>query len=174
MYTYLECVKCGKVDALAPAALELVDLKKDYLCYPCESSLSALDAEYADCKVCGAYETVKYYDFSKKAYCSACGQRYDIFWAGKVPEFEPYFSTTEPAVAVMKTICNMAYSRLEHGYKLLTALRRILSEDKETAALLVEGMAKIAREGMVHDDYVETLEYCAKRLDAIVRRSNSN
>jgi hypothetical protein len=172
MCTYLECVKCGKVDALAPAALELVDLKKDYLCYPCESSLSALDAEYADCEVCGECESVKYYSFSTKAYCSACGQRYDIFWAQQGPELEPYFDISDPAVAVMKTLCNMAHSRLEHGYKLLTALRRLVSKDKETAALMLEGMAEIAKEGFVHDDYVEMLEACSRRLDA-ARQSNS-
>jgi hypothetical protein len=174
MCTYLECAKCGKVDALAPAALELVDLKKDYLCYPCESSLSALDSNYADCEVCGADESVKYYDFSSKAHCSACGQRYDIFWAGQAPEFEPYFPTTEPAEAVMRTVCALAYCRLEHGYKLLTALRRIVSKDKEIAALLLEGMLEIANEGCAHDECVKMLEYCSLRLKAIAMRSKSN
>jgi hypothetical protein len=176
MYTYLECAKCGKVDALAPAALasQLVDLKKDYLCYSCESSLSALDSNYADCEVCGSDESVKYYDFSSKAHCSACGQEYHIFWTMNMPEFEPFFDITEPAVAVMRTLCNMAHSRMEHGYKMLTALRRIVGNDKETAALLLEGIAEIAREGIVHDDYVETLESCAERLDAIARRSKQN
>jgi hypothetical protein len=156
------------VDSLSWEALELVNWKEDYLCYPCESALSALDAEYADCKVCGAHESVKYYSFSKKAFCSECGQRHDIFWGPQGPELEPYFETSDPAVAVMKTVCNMAHCRLENGYKLLTALRRLVSKDKEIAALIVEGMAEIAREGITHEDYVEMLEHCAKkRLDAI-------
>jgi hypothetical protein len=170
MYTYLECVKCGKIDSLTPEALELVNAHEDYLCYPCESMLSALDSNYSDCEVCGAEESVKYYGFSSKAFCSACGQRYDILWTTKGPELEPFFDISEPAVAVMKTVCNMAHSRLEHGYKLLTALRRLVSQDKETAALMLEGMAEIAKEGFVHDDYVRILEACSRRLDA-ARRS---
>jgi hypothetical protein len=174
MYTYLECAKCGKVDALAPAALDLVDFKKDYLCYPCQSTLSALDTYFQDCTICGEHETVKYYGFSSKAHCSACGQRYDIFWGQQGPELEPYFSTTEPAEAVMRTVCALAYCRLEHGYKLLTALRRIVSKDKEIAALLLEGMLEIANEGCVHDEYVKMLEYCSLRLKAIAMRSKSD
>jgi hypothetical protein len=169
----MTCAKCGKVDSLSWEALEQVNLKEDYLCYPCQSTLSALDSYFQDCTICGEHVTVKYYGFSSKAHCSACGQRYDIFWGMQGPELEPFFDISEPAVAVTKVVCNLAHCRLEHGYKLLTALRRIVDKDKETAALLLEGMAEIAREGMVHDDYVETLEHCAKRLDAIVRRSKS-
>jgi hypothetical protein len=162
------------VDSLSWEALELVNWREDYLCYPCESSLSALDAEYADCKVCGANESVKYYSFSKKAFCSECGQRHDIFWGEpQGPQFEPYFPTTEPAEAVMRTVCALAYCRLEHGYKLLTALRRLISKDKEIAALLLEGMLEIANEGCVHDEYVKMLEYCSLRLKAIAMRSKS-
>jgi hypothetical protein len=162
MYTYLECVKCGRVDALAPAAFELVDMKKDYLCYPCESSLSALDAHFADCKVCGAEEAVKYYDFSKKAYCGACGQRYDVI-AG---DLEPYFTfSSEPAVLVARVICELAYCRLEHAYKLITALRRLFGEgNAKDVALLLEGLAEIAEESKIHDDYVEALKGAKKRL----------
>jgi transcription elongation factor Elf1 len=162
MYTYLECVRCGKLDALAPAALELVDMKKDYLCYPCESSLSALDADYYDCVVCGAHESVKRYEFNKTVYCSKCGQRYDVVG----DDLEPYFTfSSEPAVLVARVICELAYCRLEHAYKLITALRRLFGEgDAKDVALLLEGLDEIAEESKIHDDYVVALKGAKERL----------